>query len=233
MAPTAECPYCHNVGYTKEAVPVGHPHFGVLFPCVCKQAVWHERQRDEQLRRSNLQAFPIMTFASFDPRSRGVRRAFLQAQEYAQQRQGWLSLFGPYGVGKTHLAVAIAHEALRCNQDVIVAIVPDLLDDLRATFAPQHDTTYDVHFDRIRNVSLLVLDDLGTESGTPWAREKLYQLVNHRYNRRLATVFTSNQAPEHLDGRMLSRMCDPAVGATVVRIEAADYRKRALVDGLV
>jgi len=32
------CPHCDGAGYYKEPVPFGHPHFGVLFPCVCKLA---------------------------------------------------------------------------------------------------------------------------------------------------------------------------------------------------
>jgi hypothetical protein len=63
---------------------------------------------------------------------------------------------------------------------------------------------------------VLILDALGTESATPWAREKLYQLINHRYNHRLATVFTSNVRLEQLDPRVASRMHDPALGACIL-----------------
>ena len=61
-------------------------------------------------------------------------------------------------------------------------VVPDLLDHLRATFSPTSTVSYDRRFEEIRTTPLLVLDDLGTQAMTPWAREKLYQLFNHRYN---------------------------------------------------
>ena len=80
----------------------------------------------------------------------------------------------------------------------------------------------------VRNVPLLLLDDLGTENTTPWAREKLYQLINHRYNEQLATVFTSKLAPEAIDPRIYSRLCDPQLTQEIVRISAGDYRKRAM-----
>ena len=64
-------------------------------------------------------------------------------------------------------------------------MVPDLLDHLRATFNPATGARYDKRFDEIKAATLLILDDLGTESATAWAREKLYQLFNYRYNARL------------------------------------------------
>jgi DNA replication protein DnaC len=100
-----------------------------------------------------------------------------------------------------------------------------LLDHLRATFAPTSPVSYDERFELIRNAPLLILDDLGTENATAWAREKLYQIVNHRYNERYATVFTSNQEPDQIDGRVFSRMCDPRVDAMIIHIEAEDYRR--------
>ncbi|MHB1384000.1 MAG: ATP-binding protein, partial [Bellilinea sp.] len=52
------------------------------------------------------------------------------------------------------------------------------------------------------------LDDLGTQSATPWAREKLYQLLNHRYNAKLPTVITTAQRLDEIDPRVRSRMLD-------------------------
>jgi DNA replication protein DnaC len=224
----APCPHCGGAGYYTRAVPFGHPHFGVLFPCVCKLAEQERRLQEELAHLSNLKSFRDKTFDRFDPNVPGVRRAYLRAVEYAQQPQGWLILFGGYGTGKTHLAAAIANAVLRRKQRVIFAIVPDLLDHLRATFGPDSPVAYDNRFELIREVSLLILDDLGTENTTPWAREKLYQLINHRYNEVLPTVITSNLAPEAIDGRIFSRMCDPALCQEIIRMNAGDYRQRHL-----
>ena len=75
---------------------------------------------------------------------------------------------------------------------VFFSIVPDLLDHLRAAFAPTSELTYDALFERVRESGLLVLDDLGAENGTAWATEKLFQLINYRYNYRMPTVITTN-----------------------------------------
>lgn len=65
-------------------------------------------------------------------------------------------------------------------------------------FNPQSEVRYDELFEQLRTTPLLILDDLGAQSRTPWAQEKLFQLLNHRYNAHLATVVTTNQRLEDL-----------------------------------
>jgi DNA replication protein DnaC len=220
------CPHCDGAGYYKEAVPFGHPHFGVLFPCVCKLREKEQRRIEELERISNLELLRDKTFDSFNSDVPGVRRAYIRAVEYAKRPQGWLVLWSSnYGVGKTHLAAAIANEALRRQINVLFAIVPDLLDHLRSTFGPSSEIEYDERFELIRTVPLLILDDLGTENTTPWAREKLFQIFNYRYNDALPTVITSNRKPEDIDPRIFSRMSDRALCEEHIMIDAADYRR--------
>ncbi len=219
------CPQCEDAGYYKEAVPFGHPHFGVLFPCGCKLAEKEQRAADELHQLSNLEPFRDKTFESFNPNVPGVRGAYARAVEYAKRPQGWLIMFGNFGVGKTHLAAAIANEALRRHWRVLFAIVPDLLDHLRSTFGPSSEVQYDDRFETIRDVPLLVLDDLGTENTSPWAREKLFQIVNHRYNYALPTVITSNRKPEDIDPRIFSRMSDRTLSQEIIIIDAGDFRR--------
>lgn len=227
-----ECPLCGGLGYVREDVPIDHPHFGKLFPCRCKLAQI-EQQRLERLRTmSNLHHLAHMTFDNFAPdgiglspdKANNLSWAFDMARQYADNPLGWLILFGGYGCGKTHLAAAIANRALEHARSVLFVVVPDLLDHLRGTFGPNSPVSYDERFEEVRNAPLLILDDLGTQSSTPWAQEKLFQLLNHRYNARLATVITSNQGIEEIDLRIQSRMVDPDV-AIMVTMLAPDYRR--------
>ena len=87
-------------------------------------------------------------------------------------------------------------------------MLPDLLDHLRATFSPHSTVAYDRRFEQIRTASLLVLDDVGTQSMTPWVKEKLYQLFNHRYNAELPTVITTADTLGEMDPRIVSRLLD-------------------------
>jgi DNA replication protein DnaC len=207
-------------------VPVGHPNFGRLFPCECTVRKREERLHRELWRLSNLDALADRTFDTFDPTIDGVAEAYEIAREYARNPHGWIFFHGNCGVGKTHLAVAIAHYAMERNKlGVLFAVVPDLLDQLRATFDPSSGIAYDERFNQIRNCQLLVLDDLGTENTTPWAREKLYQIFNHRYNEHLPTVVTSNQPFERIEERILSRLLDTRL-TRYVHVDAEDFRRQ-------
>ena len=219
------CQLCGGAGYYKESVPYGHPRFGVLIPCRWKLVEREHRKAHELLEMSNLSAFQDKTFETFDPEVRGVMRAYRRAMEFARRPEGWLVLFGNYGVGKTHLASAIANELLKQNYRVLFAVVPDLLDHLRATFGPHSEIEYDQRFEMIRDAAVLILDDLGTENTTQWAREKLFQIVNHRYNGRLPTVFTSNRRPEEIEPRVFSRMSDRAICDEWIIMDGEDYRR--------
>jgi len=74
----------------------------------------------------------------------------------------------------------------------------------------------------IADPPLLVLDDLGTQSATPWAEEKLYQLFNYRYNARLPTIITMAKDAD-LKPRLKSLLLD--VGrCTPYEIMAPSYR---------
>ena len=138
----------------------------------------------------------------------------------------WLFLFGPTGVGKTHLAVAAAAERQRRGDEIFFATVPDLLDYLRATFAPDSNVAYDDLLDRIKTVDLLVLDDMGADRSTPFAEDKLFQIINYRYERRLVTIITSSHHNDDIATfrpRIASRLSDRSV-VRVLPIEVPDYR---------
>lgn len=154
-----------------------------------------------------------------------VQIAKAQALEFARKPQGFLTLIGEPGCGKTHLAVAIVQYRLARSEAIAFAVVPDLLDHLRATFGPRAAVSYDERFEAYKSVCLLILDDLGTQKATPWADEKLYQLVNHRYNHHLPMVVTSNDLPTDMDLRLQSRLFDQRRNC-VFEILAGDYRMR-------
>jgi DNA replication protein DnaC len=220
------CPLCHGAGYVRLDVPVGHPDFGRAVQCACKEREIAERERLKLRAVSSLKPFDKKTFATFDSAIPGVREAQEVALRYAEDPVGWLIFQGGYGCGKTHLAAAIAHQREDEGDTVFFSIVPDLLDHLRAAFAPTSELTYDALFERVRESGLLVLDDLGAENGTAWATEKLFQLINYRYNYRMPTVITTNaRLMSHMDERIRSRLNDRGL-VRYVQIEAQDYRER-------
>lgn len=180
-----------------------------------------------------------MTFTAFDPvgngrltdyQQRSLRAAKSYVQRWANSPDGWLSLHGPYGVGKTHLAIAAAAEREDRGDEVFFATVADLLDYLRATFAPDSEVSHDDLLERIKNADVLVLDDMGAERSTPFAEDKLFQIVGYRYEERLPTIITTSQQIEAIASarpRIASRLQDPLV-VTEMPMEAPDYRRGGL-----
>ncbi len=226
------CPICKGKGFLARDLPPGHPDFGEIVPCRCTQArLVTERMRS--LREvSNLGALERMTFDAFQSDGVGLpemlrfnlREAYELSLDFAREPKGWLVLMGGYGCGKTHLAAAIANYRIALGHPVLFVVVPDLLDHLRAAFGPTSDSALDERLDAVRDAPLLILDDLGAHNSTPWAQEKLYQILNHRYNGRLPTVITSNQRLEELDPRITSRLVDPDL-SQVYGIAAPDFRQ--------
>lgn len=225
------CPVCNGIGYVSFEVEETHSDFGKMYPCECRES-HHYQERLARLRRvGGLDALADKQLETFNPQGIGLTDSERQSLEYAYEivagyadsPQGWLVLRGNYGVGKTHLAAAIANRQLEMGNEAVFVSVPDLLDHLRATYRFESDDTYDERFERVRSSKLLVLDDLGVESPTNWAVEKLYQIFNHRYNAKLPTVITTNHELEELERRLRSRLSDPDL-SRVVTIVARDYR---------
>jgi DNA replication protein DnaC len=151
-----------------------------------------------------------------------------------------LYLTGPVGTGKTYQAAALVRLRFRTFdpprldayydqrgygfRPVVWANVPKLLEDVRRSFdAP------DVAPSGLEHAPLLVLDDIGAEKPSEWVEERLYCVVNERYERELPVIVTSNLTPSQLGGRVgarlasrLREMCDMhGLGGRDRRLKAA------------
>jgi len=227
-----DCPICHGLGFIRRAVEFGDPDFGKLFVCVCRQQEITQEVRDRLFLLSNLDSLRELTFETFHPRGRvglgkqqadTLEQAFNHAQSFAGSLKGWLLLLGRYGCGKTHLAAAIANQAVSMGIPTLFLTVPDLLDWLRFSYSDGADKNFEGRFEEIRNIPLLIMDDFGTQNTTPWAQEKLFQIINYRYINRLPLVITTNLDVRDIENRIRSRLEDPDL-VTNVTIQAPDYR---------
>ena len=212
-------------------LPITDPDFGKAEICSCRQNQVVQSIHQRLFRFSNLDALQNLTFDTFQPHGKvgmgqqqavTLESAYNQARRFAGSLQGWLLLMGSYGCGKTHLAAAIANYAVSMGVATLFLTVPDLLDWLRFSYNSP-ETSFEERFEELRSVPLLVLDDCGTQNATPWAQEKLFQIINHRYINHLPLVVTSNLPLEEIEGRIRSRFTDPQL-VSKVNITAPDYR---------
>ncbi len=172
-------------------------------------------------------------FRNFKPETETQLRALKVCREffslYPFTERGIL-LYGPPGTGKTHLAVAtlrnvIVHKGLKG----IFCDFRELLIDLKSTFDTKDSTTEVL--DAVRKAPLLVLDDVGAERNTDWARDVLAEIVNFRYTNSLPTIITTNLSfgipgeesfAAKFDERTESRIYDMC---RILRVEGHDRRK--------
>ncbi len=215
-----QCPVCRGAGFVHPVLPSGAPDFSRVVPCRCRTVELLKEKQGLLERYSNLGYLSHYTFETL--RSGGrvgasehYRRACEAARRFADRPEGWLVLVGPVGSGKTHIACAIANSRLSIGESAFYVGAADLLDHLRGAFSPGSEVSYDELSERVKNTALLVLDDVRAEGATPWARLKLEQILNHRYNMKLPTVLTTDTAVDELDPRLNERFLDTEFCAVI------------------
>lgn len=137
-------------------------------------------------------------------------------------------LLGPVGVGKTHLATALGHIAIRRRRSVLMTRADKLFKRLKAA---RLDHTVEAEMRRLTHVELLIVDDFALHSLDATETADWYELVVERH-RKAATVLTSNREP----AEWLAMMADPLLAQSAVDrlvgtahelvIEGESYRRR-------
>lgn len=193
------CPKCNGLKMLKVPVPGGDPWEHQIIDCSCNTAAMHAQRVDRLLGGSGFESDGARE-ATFDewPTHSSNAAAWEAGLDYANRPQGWLWLQGAPGVGKTTLALCIGNWLIEQEKPAIFRTVPDLLDQLRETFRDGADVDFSTRWTAMRECNLLILDDFGTESDTPFANEKLLTLINHRWMERIPTIVTTNLTLDEL-----------------------------------
>lgn len=135
-----------------------------------------------------------------------------------------LLILGPTGTGKTFQAYgavrALSLSGLMCSWQFSTAA------DIYARLRPRPRVDSEEEFRSIANARLLVIDDLGAAKATEWTEEVDYRLINHRYERELPTLITSNVKPADLKPILGDRVTSRLVEMTTRVVLKGDDRRR-------
>jgi DNA replication protein DnaC len=113
-------------------------------------------------------------------------------RDYPAAAEKGLLLMGPSGVGKTHLAVAALKELIRRGHGGLFCDYRELLKEIQGSYNAASDSTEMSILEPIRNVEVLVLDDLGATKPSDWVRDIVGIVLNARYNENRTTLITTN-----------------------------------------
>lgn len=112
-----------------------------------------------------------------------------------------LYLTGNFGTGKTYLISAMLNELAKRGSKIAIIYFPEFLRSLKASFSD--DESYNYTFNYIKKIEILLIDDIGAETTTPWGRDEILgTILQYRMQEQLPTFFTSNlnikELEEHL-----------------------------------
>lgn len=217
---TYACPRCQDRGM----VLIDN----LAYPCDCVQKKRRENlckhaRLSGQYRHKHFEDFDINYYATSPLKSgrsrtityRQLANDCLQAAKNfsakvieGEDHKG-MYIYGSVGSGKTLLASCMANVILEAGLGLLFVSVPDLLDELKDTFGSRERKELDL-MKEVREVDVLIMDDLGAHQYTDWTAGRIYNIINYRAAQGLSTVITSNlsvdELSEALDLRTSSRI---------------------------
>lgn len=133
-----------------------------------------------------------------------------------------LIIMGESGVGKTHLAAAIANKLIENDKIVLMGRLTTLLDMIKETFRDNTKSENEL-IELYSNVDMIIIDDLGTEKISSWALEKLYTIIQNRFENGLSIIITTRFDKKGLISRFSYSNDQDLIDATISKLYQMCY----------
>lgn len=209
--------------------PASVSNNGEIQYAICTK--WKEFERKKRIQAVGIPPiFVNCTLDNFKPQNDKAQKAHKGCREFVRRvinRDNLCGLFlnGPFGTGKTHLAAATLIELVETGIPKLKFVTtPMFLASIRKSYKDHNEQD---HLENAAQANILILDDIGNEKMTDWAREQIYLLINERYENRKFTIITSNANLKDLEGRIggaaMSRIHEMCTGYI---LDGDDYRKK-------
>ena len=189
MIEPAVCPKCGGTGWLLEDAGGSE----VAKRCAC----FGDRVKKSLVEQANIpRRYLNCTLDNFEVHNDSHRDALKISRQFVKNypaQDVGLVFIGPCGVGKTHLAVAIIQELIRTKDAACIFYdFRDLIREIQSTFTPESTLSESDVLAPVFQSEVLVLDELGAKRTTAWVEETVFYIINHRYNHKKLTLFTTN-----------------------------------------
>ena len=203
------CPTCSDTGYID-----GTKTCACLRELIIKgriEASAMGRLMDSQ----SFESFDLGCY-SYDPKVAEQMKMILAmaknyVRDFAKKKENLL-LIGPTGTGKTHISTAIASRLIHEGYDVIYDSTQNIIADFESDRFKSSYGREEIRSDKYLDCTLLIIDDLGTEFSNQFTIATLYNLLNTRQNKGLATIISTNLSPDDLARKYEDRIYSRIIG---------------------
>ncbi len=185
-----DCVTCNDLGW----ISLKDDNFRYVLCGECESDFSNRNKYEDYLNYKDLGDITLpmlkkMTFKNFKTiqENSNLSEAKDVSINFSKNPDGWLLLTGATGVGKTHLSVAIAGNRIKDFKPIYYGFLPNILERLRNFNNNQPDNYLNFLIDH----PFLIIDDLGSQTNSIWAEEKIYQLIVSRHNNANPTVITT------------------------------------------
>ncbi len=190
---------CKNInqGYVTRPIIENSKLYFVYDECSCMKDI-HVKNNVELFSVSkSLKDANMKSIYTDDKKRKKIIQAIKEFYDNYGTKQKAIYLYGTFGSGKTYILSALLNKLAEKNIKSIIIHVPELMRSIKESF---NDSSYKDKMEAIMNVEILLLDDIGAEYLTEWARDEILEpILNYRMENNLTTFFTSNYSIDELE----------------------------------